>query len=100
MAVPEGGSGDALYIQFAGVISSANDINDVNTEIKGSFHRLKSEGDEVVGGSWTGTAADKLDEGWQQWQQGVHTITGALDWVLGQVTGAASTFKTIDEQGL
>ncbi|WP_423488535.1 WXG100 family type VII secretion target [Mycobacteroides sp. PCS013] len=100
MAVPGDSSGDALYVQYAGVIGSVNDIDAVNTEIKGSFNRLKTEGDEVVGGSWTGTAADKLDDGWQQWQQGLHTITGALDWVLGQVTGAATTFKTVDEQGL
>ncbi|MDO3019347.1 WXG100 family type VII secretion target [Mycobacteroides abscessus subsp. abscessus] len=100
MAVPGSGSDDALYLQYAGVISSAQDIDDVNTEIKGAFDRLKTEGDEVVGGSWTGTAASKLDEGWQQWQRGVHEITGALDWVLGQVTGAATTFKTIDDQGL
>ncbi|TDZ94263.1 WXG100 family type VII secretion target [Mycobacteroides salmoniphilum] len=100
MAVPGDSSGGVLYLKYAGVISSVNDIDAVNTEIKGSFNRLKTEGEEVVGGSWTGTAADKLDEGWQQWQRGVHEITGALDGVLGLVTAGANTFKTVDEQGL
>lgn len=99
MAVPGDSSGDGLYVQYAGVIGSANDIENVNTEIKGAFHRLQTEGDEVVGGSWTGSAADKLDEGWQQWQRGVHEITGALDRVLNVVTAGANTFKTVDEQG-
>lgn len=100
MAEPGSGSGDGLYVHFAGVISSVNDIDAVNTEIKGSFDRLKTEGDDVIDGSWTGTAADKLDEGWQQWQQGLHTIVGALDGVLGLVTAGATAFKTVDGQGL
>lgn len=80
-----------LNVHPAEVIGSAQDIDTVNTEIKDAFVRLKSEGDEVVGGSWTGSAADKLDEGWQQWQQGIHKLTLALDDAVRMVVKSAET---------
>lgn len=97
MAVPGSGSGDVLYLQYTGVIGSAKDIDDANTAIKTAFERLKTEGDDVIDGSWTGTAADKLDEGWQQWQQGIHKIVNALDHETGHVVKAATALKQASE---
>ena len=84
---------DVLAVHTAGVIASAKDIDQVNTEIKEAFLRLKSEGQEVIGGSWTGSAATKLDEGWQQWQEGIHTLTRALEEAVAYTIKSAETFK-------
>lgn len=97
MAVPGSGSGDVLYLQYTGVIGSAKDIDDANTAIKTAFERLKTEGDDVIDGSWTGTAASKLDEGWQQWQEGIHKIVTALDHETGLVVKAATALKQASE---
>lgn len=92
----QGGDG-VLYVQPRDVIASARDIDEVNMDIKDAFMRLKAEGDEVINGSWTGSAASKLDEGWQQWQQGIHKIVVALEHVTGLVIHSANTFQSTDE---
>lgn len=93
----EDGPGGVLDVHPNGVIASANDIDEVNAAIKASFARLKSEGDEVINGSWTGAAARKLDEGWQQWQQGIHKIVLALEHTTALVINAANTFEQSDQ---
>ncbi|WP_078314923.1 WXG100 family type VII secretion target [Mycobacterium sp. D16Q16] len=98
MVVPGSGSGDVLYLQYAGVIGSAKDIDDANTAIKTLFDRLKTEGDEVVGGSWTGSAASKLDEGWQQWQEGIHKLVLALDQATSWAAAAATSLHEASER--
>ncbi|MHA3019632.1 WXG100 family type VII secretion target [Mycobacterium sp. BMJ-28] len=94
-----GGSDGVLDVHVPGVITSAQGIDDVNTEIKAAFEQLKGEGDEVIEGSWTGTAATKLDEGWQQWQQGIHKIVVALEQATGLVMESANRFQRQDEGG-
>jgi WXG100 family type VII secretion target len=86
-----------LSVQPWEVIASANDIDQINMDIKEAFVRLKSKGDEVINGSWTGSAADKLDEGWQQWQEGIHKVVVALEQVTGLVMNAANTFHNTDQ---
>jgi WXG100 family type VII secretion target len=93
----ERSSGGVFYIRPAEVITSAQDIDELNDDIKEVFLRLKSQGDEVINGSWTGSAASKLDEGWQQWQQGIHKIVVALEQVTGLVIDAAQTFRNTDK---
>lgn len=100
MAANHGGSGDVLGIRVPEVITSAQGIDDVNSDIKTAFEALKAEGDEVIEGSWTGTAAVKLDDGWQQWQQGVHKIVVALEQATGLVVESANRFQTQDQEGM
>ncbi|GLE57221.1 hypothetical protein NJBCHELONAE_25290 [Mycobacteroides chelonae] len=99
MATRSSADGDGLAIRVPEVITSAQGIDNVNSDIQNAFNRLKTEGDEVIDGSWTGTAADKLDEGWQQWQQGVYRIVNALEAVNGLVIGSANSFQHADQGG-
>lgn len=96
MAASAGGGSD-FQINPQGVITSAQGIDDVNAEIKKAFTRLKAEGDAVITGSWTGSAADKLSEGWREWQDGVDKITTALARVNELVASAARTFQRADQ---
>ena len=93
------GSDGVLDIHVPDVITSAQGIDDVNTEIKAAFEQLKSEGDEVIEGSWTGSAANKLDEGWQQWQQGIHKIIVALEQATGLVAASDNRIQRQDDGG-
>lgn len=99
MATESGNAGPApqLSVDVAGVITSAKGIDDVNAEIKEAFAQLKREADAVIKGSWTGTAADKVHDGWREWQDGVGKITRALDQVNGLVAHAAQQFQQSDE---
>lgn len=92
-------SGGVLDVRVAEVIASAQGIDDVNTDIKAAFEQLRAEGSEVIEGSWTGSAASRLDEGWQQWQQGVHKIVVALEHATGLVAVSAERFQRQDEGG-
>ena len=92
-----GGSGRDFHIDIQGVITSVQGIDDVNAEIKAAFKQLKTEGENVITGSWTGSAASKLNEGWQEWQDGVAKIIGALDQVNQVVASAARTFHRADQ---
>lgn len=100
MAASSSGSGGVLGIRTPDVVTSAQAIDDVNTDIKTAFDALKTEGDEVIEGSWTGTAAAKLDEGWQQWQQGVHKIVVALEHATDLVAQSAKRFQQQDQEDM
>ena len=94
-----GGAGQDFHVKPQGVIKSVKGIDDVNDEIKRTFARLKTEGEAVITGSWTGSAADKLNEGWKEWQQGIAKVTSALDQVNRLVEAAAHRFQRADEGG-
>lgn len=93
----QGGSGEVLYLRPKEAISSIDDIIGANTDIKHAFIRLQSEGQEVIGGSWTGSAASKLDEGWQQWQDGIHKITASLDGISELAKAAVTSLHQASE---
>ncbi|WP_205877922.1 WXG100 family type VII secretion target [Mycobacterium camsae] len=99
MATESGNAGPVpeLSIDPAGVITAAKSIDEVNTEIEEAFKRLKREAEAVIKGSWTGAAADKVHDGWREWQDGVGKITQALDQVTGLVAQAAHRFEQSDE---
>jgi WXG100 family type VII secretion target len=101
MATESSGAGPApqLQVQVEGVITSVRNVDDVNTEIKTSFRQLKAEAEAVIKGSWTGAAADKVHEGWQEWQDGLSKICAALDQVNGLVAHAAQRFQQTDQTG-
>jgi WXG100 family type VII secretion target len=101
MATGSTGAGPAsqFEVHAAGVITSLRNVDDVNTEIKTSFRQLKAEADAVIKGSWTGAAADKVHDGWQEWQDGLSKICAALDQVNGLVAQAAQRFQRTDETG-
>jgi WXG100 family type VII secretion target len=94
-----GGAGQDIHVKPHEVIKSVKGIDDVNDEIKRTFAKLKAEGEAVITGSWTGSAADKLNEGWQEWQQGIAKVTRALDQANRLVEAAAGRFQRADEGG-
>lgn len=96
MATASGGAGSDFSIEHQGVITSVKGIDDINDEIKKTFAQLKTEGDAVIAGSWTGSAADKLNEGWQEWQEGITKVTAALDLINRAVETAAQRFQRAD----
>lgn len=91
-----GGPAPQLSIDVPGVITSAKGIDDVNTEIKQAFAQLESEAEAVIKGSWTGAAADKVHDGWREWQDGLSKVTRALDQINGLVAQAAHQFQQAD----
>lgn len=88
-----------LRVDPQGVISSLKGIDDVTTRLNRDFARLKSEADAVINGSWTGAAADKVQAGWQEWQDGFDKITSALEQVNSLVGQAAHRFHQTDQGG-
>lgn len=93
----DGGISGVLSVNTDGVIDSAAEIEQVAMALRAEFEKLRAEGDAVIKGSWTGAAADKLDDGWQEWQAGIHKITAALDQATRLVAAAANTFRRLDE---
>lgn len=91
------GAAPQLQVQVEGVITSLRNVDEVNTEIKTSFRQLKAEAEAVIKGSWTGAAADKVHQGWQEWQDGVGKICAALDQVNELVAHAAHQFRQTDQ---
>ncbi|SHQ33959.1 WXG100 family type VII secretion target [Mycobacteroides abscessus subsp. bolletii] len=96
--VQQGPGGEVLYLRPKEAIGSIDDIIEANTDIKHGFVRLQSEGQEVIGGSWTGSAASKLDEGWQQWQDGIHKITASLDGISELAKVAITSLQQASER--
>lgn len=82
-----------------GVLNSAGQISGAAEQIATVFTGLTASGDAVIRGSWTGSAAESLHEGWTQWQQGMRKVIDALDEMSTLVAGAAKTFHAQDQGG-
>ena len=88
-----------LSILPPGVLNSVEEMLQTGTAIQAGFKGLRSDGEAVITGSWTGSAANTLNRVWQRWETDFAKHGAEVEHAPDVLARATHQFKRLDEGG-
>lgn len=82
-----------------GVFSAVEEMLQTGGAIQAEFKALDSDGEAVITGSWTGSAANTIDRAWRRWETDFGKHVRQLEQVPELLANIAHQFKSLDEGG-
>lgn len=90
---------DILSVFPAGVSRSIQQLQQTVAEIQAGFASLRGDGEAVITGSWTGSAANAVDRPWQQWESDFGKHVGHVDQFPEFLAAVVRAFESLDAPG-
>ncbi|MCV7259310.1 WXG100 family type VII secretion target [Mycobacterium shimoidei] len=84
-----------LRVATGAVVGAATSIEEAAASL-GEFGTICAAADEVIGGSWTGQAADGIRASWTKWSEGFQDVISGLHREADALRSAASAYTSTD----
>lgn len=85
-----------LRVSTQAVTGAASSIEESAASLLGEFGTICAAADEVIGGSWTGQAADGIRASWTKWCEGFQDVVSGLHREADALRTAAGAYTSTD----